>query len=95
MYNRADEIIDSDFRNFIKKRYKLNDIEYRSVAQLVIVQRSIENTKKEKASIELERLLNNSNNDLTKKDKFKCHRKITNINRQLNHIQTFGSQPLM
>ena len=92
-----DESADSNFITKFKERFKLTDIEYRSLiadAKAKITSMETNNENKKKKIEELNKRLLNTK-DLTKKEKYMIFNKIAFLNKSVNNNFVFGGRNLL
>ena len=97
MCKMIDESADSNFITKFKERFKLTDIEYRSLiadakAKITSME-AINENKKEKIEELNKRLFNTK--DLTKKERYAIFNKIASLNKSLNNNFVFGGRNLL
>jgi IS605 OrfB family transposase len=111
MYVHAEELKDKTFIDKTKRRFKLTDIEYRSIESDVVAARSAENTRKEAKTATRARLISHiadvrlkCNTTTTRKNKkvrqtrreaFKGIQKIQHQSNEITNNPVFGSRKLL
>lgn len=97
LWKMLDESSDNVFIERFKERFKLSDIEYRSILAMAKARWNAfdeSNKKKQDKIAELEKALS-SDNDLPKRKKYKIFNKIAFLKRSLNSNIVFGGKSLL
>ena len=97
LYKRIEESNDPNFITYFKDRFKMNDIEYRSllskVKAFINSNKTNNNKKKDRISFLEDELSNNAN--LSKKYKYKYFNKIQYLSKSIDNEPVFGGRTLL
>ena len=95
LYKMMEESSDEDFIAKFKETFSLNDIEYRSLlSDVKSFKKREEEEWKTKDKTVTELIDNLSNNNLTKRDRFKMLRKIAYLSKGIGRESTFGGRKI-
>ena len=97
LFKTFDMSSDKNHINYVKDRFNLNDIEYRSLSSMVKAKLESIITNKKNITDRINDLTDKLNNDtkLSKRDKFKIFRKIQHLKRSINSDCVFGGKSLL